>query len=279
MRQPDAAGIITSARHPLAVRVRKLIQRPQLARREAVLLLDGVHLIEEALIAEVPRLHPEAILTCPRFEATPTGRRLIAELQRRTWPLQRVSDGLMDRLAATQTPQGILGLFPRPEANLTDVRPSPAGPAFALLLAGLQDPGNLGMLTRTARAFGCAGLVTTPGTTDPFHLRALRAASGALLHLPVVHGAGIAELRAWALETGAHLIALDARAGEPPEQALGSSRGFTVLVLGSEGQGLAPEIGALCAARCRIPMRAGMDSLGVAAAGTIALYMMGRPRD
>ena len=276
MKPQAAAGIITSARHPLAVHIRKLANRPQLARREAVLLLDGIHLIEEALAADPARLRPKVILTAPRFETSAGGRLLLEEMQRAAWPHQRISAALMEHLAVTQTPQGIVGLFERPVWGLEELRPSPSGPSFALLLAGLQDPGNLGMLARTARAFGCVGLMTTAGTTDPYHARALRASSGALLHLPVMTALAPEALTTWASDAGARLVALVAQEGAPPADALSDLDEFILLVLGSEGQGLPREIEDLCEHRFRLPMVAGMDSLGVAAAGSIALFLAGR---
>jgi RNA methyltransferase, TrmH family len=260
--------MIASRRHPLAVRARKLARRPALARRDAVFLLDGVHLLEEALASPFV---PETVFVAPRLDSTRAGAALRAEMTRRGWPLLDVTDDLLESIAPTATPQGALALFPRPAAPALP-RPAASAPgATALILAGLQDPANLGALARAALVFACPLLVTLAGTVDPYHPRATRASSGAVLRLTVVPDVTEADLRTWVEETGVRLAALVPRGGRGI-RAHAAGDGPLALVLGSEGAGIAPEIEALCAERWSIPMAEGAESLGVAAAGAIALY-------
>jgi TrmH family RNA methyltransferase len=280
-RVPEGADPIRSLQHPLAVQIRKIVRRPQAARRMGLFLLDGPHLIEEAL--DSPH-QPEALVFAPRLESSPRGRKLLERLSDREWPLLRATDDFIDRLAPTGTPQGILGLFRRPagppEANLPRVWPEPAR---GLLLAGLQDPGNVGALARTSRAMGCHVLLTLADGADPYHVRALRASSGALLGMQVAAGVAAEGLAAWAAAERVALVGLDARSGrlvtELPRLIEDPGRP-QVLVLGSEGAGIPPAVDRLCAEHVRIPMVPAAESLGVLAAGTIALYewTMGRDR-
>lgn len=268
--RPEGSPPLASHRHPVAVRLRKLGRRPALAHREGLFLLDGVHLIEEALTTA---LTPEVILVAPRLEATPAGPALATALRERGWPILRVTDELLGSVAPTTTPQGILGLFRRPQApQLPPVVP-PARGVAALILAGIQDPVNLGALARAARIFGCPLLITLADTVDPYHPRATRASAGSLLHLTVVPDVSEPALGSWFERASVAPVALVPRGGRdfpgraPDDPPL-------ALVLGSEGAGIPPTMEALCRDRWSIPMAEGAESLGVAAAGAIALYAL-----
>jgi TrmH family RNA methyltransferase len=264
---------LTSRRHPEIVRLRKMVRRPALAQRAGRFLLDGVHLLEEALAAPYS---PEAIFHGPHLEQQTAGRALLAAMRAAGWPLRFVADDLLESLALTQSPQGVVGLFrrrPGPGA-LPAVAADSAG-VRALVLDGLQDPVNVGVLARAARAFGCPLLITLEETVDPFHPRALRASSGLMLHLEVATAVSEAQLRGWLEAHPLRPVALVPRAaGRLPHEA--PPGGGWVLLLGSEGHGLSPTLEAACRHRWRIPMAAEVDSLGVAAAGTIALYALSR---
>lgn len=299
----DDRPVITSASHPQAVALRKLLSRPQRCRREGVFVLDGSHLFEEALRSP----HEAAfIFATPRFLADPSRTPLLEGIRARGWRLRPVTDRVLAGLAPTEHPQGIVGVFERPTAARSDSRSgarsgagsracsgarsdapsadrsgpvseeaSQAPAAIApggFVLAGLQDPGNLGALARTAFALGCDRLFTTAGTVDPYHARALRGSSGALLRMHISPDLSIEELLA---ETGvregkARLAALVPRGGSWPPRI--GSRTPLYLALGSEGAGLDPALEAHCTFRWTIPIRPEAESLGVAAAGAIALY-------
>jgi len=263
---------ISSRHHPLVARVRKLARRPALGPRTGLFLLDGVHLIEEALDSPY---EPEAILVGTRMERTVAGRRLLERLSERTWPVLAVPDPLLDELAVTQTAQGILGLFRRGAPLALPALAHARDRLAAIVLAGLQDPLNLGALARAAHVFACPRLIALADTVDPFHPRALRASAGLLLRLPVIAQVREEALGRWLRDERIQAVALVPREGEPIETAA-LRPGPHVLVLGSEGHGLPPEIAALCGRRWSIPMAEGVDSLGVAAAGSIALYVAAR---
>jgi len=279
--RPQSGDPIRSLQHPLAVQIRKIVRSPQAARRMGLFLLDGVHLIEEALDSPY---RAEAAVYAARLEASGPGRELLDRIHDRGWPLLRATDDLIERLAPTETPQGILGLFrrpPGPPESLLPCRPGWPSPPAGLVLAGLQDPGNVGALARTARALASPVLITLANTADPYHVRAMRASSGALLGMQVAAGVAHEALAAWITREGVALIGLDAHRGQP---VTGLAALFDapnqprVLVLGSEGAGIPPEVDQLCRGHVHIPMVAAAESLGVLAAGTIALYEWARGR-
>jgi TrmH family RNA methyltransferase len=278
-----AGSIISSRRHPLVIRLRKIARRPSLARRFGLFLLDGVHLFEEALASSHP---PETILITPGLRRSPAGRSLVTRMKKRAWPIQETTDDLLETIAATDTPQGVLGLFHRPTGEPHRHLPRPDAPTIgeppktnselrALVLAGVQDPVNLGVLARAAWVFGCHGLVTLEKTVDPFHPRALRASSGTLLRLNVAAGVSHDDLRSWIDADRILLVELVPHQGTPLS-AFSAQGHPCAILLGSEGRGIPRELADICREHRSISMIEGADSLGVAAAGTIALYVITR---
>jgi len=257
--------MITSSRHPQVVHLRKLLSRPQLMRRDGLFVLDGAHLIEEALASPY---QATTIFTSPRLAKQNRAPKLLGLIEERGWECREISDDLMDSLAPTDSPQGVLGLFQR-AAELPDTTPLQG--LCGLILDGLQDPGNLGALARSARALGVRRLLTTRGTVDPYHVRALRASSGAILHLEVQADLATSQLLAQLREKGVVPAALVHQGGAWPPVQPPDQQGF-MLVLGSEGRGIGTELADQCALKWTIPMVPSAESLGVAAAGAIALY-------
>jgi len=159
-----------------------------------------------------------------------------------------------------------------------------AAPRLTRLLAleGVQDPGNLGTLLRSALAFGWQGVFLLPGCVDPFNDKALRAARGAPFRLPLAAG-GWDELAALAAAAGLRLVAAEppreggaapAAAPAPPPAAVGGGGRGVCLVLGSEGQGLSARALAACA-HVGVPMAPGaMESLNVGVAGAILMLAL-----
>ncbi|MBP7669446.1 MAG: RNA methyltransferase [Candidatus Eisenbacteria bacterium] len=258
--------LLSSRRHPLVQEIRKLAQRPQLGERSGLFLVDGIHLLEEALASPY---RPEAILCGPRLQRIPNGRALLQKMRARDWPLREVTEDLLSYLSTTQTAQGAVGLFRRPPSAPLP-QPEEEGLA-ALVLAGLQDPLNLGSLARTARVFGCPRLIALAETVDPLHPRALRASSGWLLRMEIHRRVSVGDLGEWIAAHGVRAVALVPHGGARIDGIAPAAKPLAI-VLGSEGAGLSTEVAALCTERWTIPMIEGADSLGVAAAGAIALF-------
>ncbi|MBD3236935.1 MAG: hypothetical protein GF330_09545 [Candidatus Eisenbacteria bacterium] len=268
---------LRSRRHPLILRIRRLVARPAVARREGVFLAEGLHLCEEALAAD---LTPEVLFCAPRLERDPAAARFLARARAADWPLQPIADALWPAVSAIETPPGFLGLFPRPASGglqaLSRAATGAHRHASALRLLGLdrvQDPVNLGVLARSAWAFGCRGLVTLRETVDPYHPRALRASSGMLLRLALATDVPATSLADWCAAERMRVLRLTPHGGTPLRSVRADGRGLLLLV-GSEGQGFSPQGLALEAEGVTIEMRAEAESLGVAAAGTIALYVL-----
>lgn len=147
-----------------------------------------------------------------------------------------------------------------------------------LLARGVQMPGNLGTLIRSAWAFGLDGVVIGAGTVDPWNPKAVRASAGAVFHLPLIgEPAGLGGNGDGGEAGGAgrlNLLCADA-GGEPPEAVEEARARDWVLVVGNEGGGISPPLGRVGRA-VAVPLAAGVDSLNVAVAGSILMYALMR---
>jgi TrmH family RNA methyltransferase len=177
-----------------------------------------------------------------------------------------VGERELRELAGTEQPQGVLAAAGIPRHGL-DALSVDADPAVVLVLDAVQDPGNFGTLVRTAEALGAAGVVTLPGTVDPWNPKSVRAAMGSGFRLPMVP-AEWDELAPWLEERGiaavAAVVGADPLPAPPPARA--------ALVLGNEGAGVGEQTLARAAVHAGIPIRGRAESLNVAAAGAILLY-------
>jgi TrmH family RNA methyltransferase len=181
---------------------------------------------------------------------------------------------VIDAISTLATPQGAVGIFERPVSAVSLVLAAidEAGPPVLTVLHGLQDPTNAGSLIRSALAAGLSGVLSTEGTVDLFHPRAVRASMGASFRIPVV--CDLPAHQTWEIlhQGGYRILALDP-SGDVLLQNL-ELESPTALLLGREGEGLDANARRICETTVRIPMAAGVDSLGVAAAGAIAFYAL-----
>jgi RNA methyltransferase, TrmH family len=175
--------------------------------------------------------------------------------------------------AHTESPQGIAALIHPPAFTLDQVL---AGlQPLVLIAAGLQDPGNLGTLIRSAEAFGATGYVVLPGTVSPDNQKTLRASAGSIFRLPGVIACEdhlFHELAARGIQT----LAAVAAGGDPPTQQ--DLTRPCALILGNEGSGIPPAILSRADVRVTIPTPGPVESLNAAIAGSILLYEAARQR-
>lgn len=165
---------------------------------------------------------------------------------------------VFESLTETHQPQGIVGLFHRPDASADAILAR--RDTIAVALDGVQDPGNVGTIIRLAAAFDVAGVLLLPGTADPFGGKAIRSSAGAILSVPVAP-----VTRSQLLESGLPLFAT-AMSGSPVDPPSANA----VLVFGNEGSGVSEEI--LRASQAiAIPMSSRVESLNVATSAAILL--------
>ncbi len=201
----------------------------------------------------------------------------------------RTTDKLFESVAGTDAPQGMAALFRQPEWSLEDVLRGPGtlreSAALVIVLAEVQDPGNVGTALRSAEAFGATGAVATRGTADPWSPKALRASAGSALRLPVMRGLAIPILLAQFKVAGVKIYATQAAPGVPDHG--GMARGISsradlreaaAIFVGSEGGGVPAPVLHAADAVISIPTSAAVESLNAGVAASVVLYEAARQR-
>lgn len=248
---------ITSRTNPLITRIRKLTGDRKLRRQQGVMVCEGPKMLAEAL-------KWGAQLEVVLWQAGSQGLAEIPEGVRQV----AVPGDLLKAVAPTQTPQKVLFLCALPPHAL----PRQLTGARYLVLDGLQDPGNVGTLWRTADAFGADGLILLPGCADPWNPKTLRSTMGACFRLPLWEGT-LEELTPRLVQAGLPLYATALR--EDTEDLRQVDLARAAVVIGSEGRGVSPEVLAASQKTLKIPMTDRCESLNAAAAGAVVLWQMG----
>lgn len=233
--------------------------------------LEGVRLVSEAIRSG---LEIEAILASDSAERHLAP--LQAELDRPTLIL-RTTDKLFDSVAATETPQGIAALLRPREFSLESLVAVPD--PLVIVLVGVQDPGNVGTILRSAEALGASGAIATRGSAHPYSPKSLRASAGSVLRLPILSELAtpiaLTQLRVSGLKIFVASSPRDSAAHRPDEIDL---RGPAAILIGNEGAGLSPEVERSADARIRIQVAEPVDSLNAAIAASLILYEAARQR-
>lgn len=260
---------ITSRQNPIVARFRALARGVErtAGSRAVDVLLDGAHLLEEALAA---RAEIEIAAFSDR-EPTDGLARAVTSAGGRTIV---VADQVLAAMSPVRQHTGVVAIAKARAANVDELfAPSPA---LVVALAGVQDPGNVGTIVRTAAAFGATGVAATDDSADPFGWKALRGAMGGTFRVPVVPHAALDDVVAQARESGCRVIAAVPRGGAPLTDA--DLRRPSAILLGAEGTGLDERLAASADERVTIPMAGTVESLNVAATAAILLYEAARQR-
>jgi TrmH family RNA methyltransferase len=242
---------------------------------------------ERAFLAEGPQAVAEAHRCGARvsdlFVTVPARSKhaeLVAEIADAGIPVHVVSGEIMDELAQTVTPQGLLAVCDFIDVPLSDITKQESGTSTELvaLLANVRDPGNAGTVLRTADAAGAHAVVFADASVDPYNGKCVRASAGSLFHLPVVAGARLADAVAMLRDAGLRIVAADGRAGrslDDPEVRARLAEP-TAWMFGNEAWGLPPELVALADEPIAVPIYGRAESLNLAAAAAVCLYASAR---
>jgi TrmH family RNA methyltransferase len=242
---------------------------------------------ERAFLAEGPQAVAEA-LACGAhvtdlFVTVPERSRhsdLVTAVAGAGVPVHIVSGEIMDELAQTVTPQGLLAVCGFIDVPLTEWNPKtrPGATTLVALLANVRDPGNAGTVLRTADAAGAQAVVFADASVDPYNGKCVRASAGSLFHLPVVAGARLTDAVQTMRAAGLRIVAADGRAGrsldDPAVQARLAEP--TAWMFGNEAWGLPPELVALADEPVAVPIYGRAESLNLAAAAAVCLYASAR---
>ncbi len=261
--------LITSVQNREVKMVRELAERKHrdAAQRFAI---EGVRLVEAALAAEAKL---ETVYYAPKLNASDRGDALLREIEAAGVRTVEVTPEVLGRLADTDSPQGIVAVvtYPTEETELPF-----AADALLVLADGIQDPGNLGTIIRSADAAGADGVLVTAGSADIYHPKTVRATMGSLFHLPVVRVA----------DPAAVITKLQARGfrfliGDIDTELVHYDADYTggvILGVGGEAGGASPAVLAAADAVVKIPLLGRAESLNAGVAASILLYEAVRQR-
>jgi RNA methyltransferase, TrmH family len=237
-----------------------------------VLLLDGIHLLSEAIAADL-RLQEVAFAASlvERPDIVP----IINDLIRAGVPTVTGTPPVMAALSPVRSPSAVVALADRPAATADRVY---AGAAPLVVVAvDVQDPGNVGAIVRVAEAGGATGVVSAGASADPFGWKALRGSMGSALRLPIQAVADANLAAAEARAHGCRIVATIPRGGRSVFDL--DCQGPLALLIGGEGHGLTDELIDAADERVTIPMKPPVESLNAATTAAVMMYEARRQRD
>jgi len=259
--------IVQSKQNARLKELRRALARP--ARSESGLAcIEGPHLVEEAL---------RAGLRMPCVFAGETMQHLV---QRMPLPSETevlvVPHGILTSILSTETPQPVAALVEMPDWTWAHVlRENTDWPPLVVVLAGVQDPGNLGTILRSAEAFKASGVLCLPGTVSAWNSKVVRSSAGSVFRMPLISTTA-EECFTMLHEAGARVLTTAVNSAEPiPEVNL---TGPVAFVIGNEGSGVPEEITGHADAAVTIPCPGPVESLNAAVAASVLLYESARQR-
>lgn len=260
--------------NPLVKQLRQAFSRAELTENGDC-AIEGLRILEEAIRSG---LRLSAVFF--RESEQDRAERLLPQIGAQVETLL-LPDKLFDSLVPSESPQGVAALVRLKEFSLDDIMERmQIGPI--VVLAGLQDPGNLGTILRSSEALGSAGVVLGEGTVSPFNSKVVRASAGSVFRLPVIHGHGrsktakLEEVSEKLRAQHVRLIATSSHKGVPLDQADLTSP--TAIFFGNEGAGLSREVMARMDEVIAIPHTQQVESLNAGVAASIVLYEAARQR-
>ena len=249
--------------------VEKLKKKASFRREEACFVVEGIRMIREV---------PEKLRR--RLYLTETALDQYPELGDWCGDVETVTDPVLRKMSDTETPQGMLAVATMPEGGSTPAgyigeADNPGGSPLYLVLDGLQDPGNVGTLIRTAEAVGAAAVLLSRNSADPFSPKVVRSTMGTIFRVPLRICEDLprelGELKkAGVVVFGTHLSGTDVYAAD--------LSGPLALLIGNEGNGLTEEVAACADRLLRIPMEGQVESLNAAVSGSVVAYEAYRQR-
>ncbi len=261
--------MITSLQNPRVQKAARLRQRRQ-REKQVRFLIDGARELERAIAAGIV---VEEVFLCETLCERPESRRIVEQAEARSLRIVPVSESVFGKLAFGQRAEGVLGVAVTPQRGLADLK-LPHNPLVAVL-EGVEKPGNVGAVIRSADGAGVSALIVADAGTDLYNPNAIRASLGAIFSLPVAV-ASAEETLAWIRAQGLRLYAARVDAAIDYTQA-----DFTqpaAIVLGSEAAGLTPIWSCDDAVSIALPMRGMADSLNVATTAAVLFYEALRQR-
>lgn len=259
---------ITSRQNALVKELRKAFNQGE-PTPEGSMAIEGLRIIEEAIRSGL-KFQAFFFSESARSQAT----KLLPQIASHTETLM-LPDDVFSSAVGTETPQGVAALVKWKPAKLDELLDPVNENLFLVALGGIQDPGNLGTIIRSAEAFKARGVLLGEKTVSPFNSKVVRASAGSIFREPVMRvklGETVTRLK----QAGVRILATSSHKGKPLQEA--NFAGPCMIVIGNEGAGLAAEILAQADELVTIPHSEIVESLNAGIAASIILYEASRQR-
>jgi TrmH family RNA methyltransferase len=260
---------VTSRHNPLVARCRAIARREGTERH--LLLLDGPHLVAEALAAGLKI--QQAIVLAGDIDGPAIGP-LVERLEREGIPVAAASSAVMAAASPVRSPSAIVAIADRPSG--AEARTPVSDAAIVVVVCDVQDPGNVGAIVRVSEAAGAAALVVAGQSADPFGWKALRGSMGSALRLPIVIEPRAEDAVLRARSHGRSIVAAVPGGGQSLFDV--DLRGPLAVLIGGEGSGLPAHLVESADVGLTIPMVPPVESLNAAVTAALILYEARRQR-
>jgi TrmH family RNA methyltransferase len=263
-----------SANNPRIASLRRLTGRRKARLDAGRFVIEGPVPIGELLAAgaELDELYVDLDQWSSVDDRSPL-REVVRDAEAAGIPVWGLPSSVFASVSDTNSPQGALASAVRSVSAISDLV-ALDGPL--LVLIDLSDPGNAGTLVRAAEAAGCVGVIFAGSSTDAFGPKAVRAAAGSIVRLPVAESSEVTEVMAELRSSGRVVVATVVDGGALPETV--DLSGSVALLIGSEAHGLPVEVVDQCSVSVTIPMKSAVESINAAVAGAVVLFECARQR-
>lgn len=258
---------ITSASNALYKDVKNLKQK-KFRDEKREYLIEGIRFIDEAIKEKV---HIKAFFLSDKLPLVRGGEELLSRISTLDIPVYELSDQLLEGLSDTESSQGVVAIIKMEQLALEEVVKDSKR---LVLLEGIQDPGNMGTIIRTADAAGFDGVITLKGCVEIFNPKVLRSTMGSVFHIPVVAQAEMTEVIELLKRNNLTTFAAHLK-GEKTIYEADMSKGGVIFV-GNEANGLSEELAGLADELVKIPMPGRAESLNASIAAALFMYEMVR---
>lgn len=249
------------------VKLVKQLKDKKFRDRHGLFLIEGPHLVEEALKSG-------SVFEFVLFsEKAP--KETVAAIEEKDIPSHFVDSRTMKDLSDTENNRGVVGVVPKFSYSMRDIKRESKQPI--VVCDGIQDPGNLGTIIRTAAAAGCGAVITSSDSVDVYNPKTVRSTGGALFHIPVIEGENIESGLKLLSSAGFNVFCAEPSGGK--DLYLTELTKKFAVVVGSEGRGVKPAVRCLCDGAITIPISKTTESLNAAVAAAVILFEAVRQRD
>lgn len=263
--------MITSVQNQ-KIKYLKHLANKSFREKERMFICEGIRLVEEAIKSAWT---VDTFIYSDELLASERGERLLINAAQKGINQLQVTKEVFLAITGIESPQWVMALIKQVEFSLNDIMSVDQAPVL-VLVDGIQDPGNLGTIIRTADAFNTSGIVLLKGTVDLYNPKTLRATMGSLFHLPVLAGQDPADIIPALVSRGINLLLAEPAAGLPVYQV--DMTGPVAIVVANEGAGPGQITRRMAGQTIRIPMAGQAESLNVSISAAIILYEASRQR-